>query len=207
MDRIEENMGHRIVPLRATALRIALVTVSALTALPAGTAHARANAPPEHGVDPSRLRETLSRRPLKTLEGHSLSFESLAGQVIVVHFWATWCRPCQKELPALDALHAELLPKGGRVLAISIDTDANNVRRFAREHALTLPIVPDGPAGVANQLRLDALPYSVVLDRQGKVAYATTGTSKEAIARLSATARRLVEEQPWAAPASQGGSR
>lgn len=185
---------------RARRAAAALALSLTLTSSVAPRAWARSSTGPAAGLRTERVREELSRRPLRTLDGGRLAFDTLAGDVVVVHFWATWCRPCQRELPALDALNAEIAPHGGRVLAIAIDQDKRNVQRFARDHQLTLPIVPDGPDGLAHQLQLDALPCTVVLDRAGGVAFITTGTGDEALAKLCSTARRLISASP--APAT-----
>jgi thiol-disulfide isomerase/thioredoxin len=185
------------------AIRGTALVFAALLALDAHAGPARTAASPTPTA--ARVREALARRPLKTLEGGTLSFDKLSGNVIVVHFWATWCRPCQKELPALDALNSELAAQGGRVLAIAIDSDVANVRRFAREHGLTLPIIADGPAGLARQIDLNAVPFTVVLDREGDIALATAGSGDDAMKLLSRTAHQLVADQPYVSTTQAGG--
>jgi thiol-disulfide isomerase/thioredoxin len=191
-------VGHGV-----TALLVLGMTWPGLAA----TAGAHSSTGPASGLDAERLREELSRRPLPTLDGGRLAFDSLTGDVVVVHFWATWCRPCQRELPALNELNAEIAPKGGRVVAIAIDQDRRNVTRFAREHALTLPIVPDGPDGLAHRLQLNALPCTVVLDRAGRVALIATGTGEAAIDHLRSTTRGLVASPAPPATADAGVTR
>jgi thiol-disulfide isomerase/thioredoxin len=187
------------------ALVGAAVVAAALETAWAGAfapeAAARA-ANPEAGataVGASTLRNALRQHPLATLDGKAVSWEALRGEVVVVSFWATWCKPCRKELPKLDRLNAELAKTGGRVLAVSIDLDQENVRRFAVANKLELPICHDGPDGLAKQLALEQVPYTVVLDRSGTVAYASAGADAARLDALVAKARSLANAPRTAA--------
>ena len=151
-------------------------------------------AAPAHagGVDAQAVRRALAAHPLKTLDGKPVAWN---GNVTVVNFWATWCKPCRHELPALDKLDREIAPDGGRVIAVSLDLDPENVRRFVKTNKLGLTVCHDGPDGLAQQLKLESVPYTVVLDRRGEIAFALSGTSDAQIEELSKVARRLAGEQ------------
>lgn len=109
--------------------------------------------------------------PLRGLDGERLTVGSLRGEVVVVNFWATWCRPCKHEMPLLNALNARM-QGAGRVVAVSIDRDRKRVARFVEENHLSLPVYVDGPDGLASNLDLEFLPYTMVLDSDGTVAFA-----------------------------------
>jgi thiol-disulfide isomerase/thioredoxin len=151
-----------------------------------------AQAAPGRGADAQAIRRALALHPLHTLDGKPVALD---GGVVVVNFWATWCKPCRHELPILDRLHRELLADGGRVIAVSLDLEGENVRRFVKANRLGLPVCLDGPDGLAKQLALGEVPYTIVLDRKGEVAYTLAGTSDRQLAELSAVARRLAGEQ------------
>ena len=192
-----------------STLRVPLVVVgtialaSACLALaPAGTRSAKT---PVARVAPAEQSRVLRGRTLHLLDGGMLDLGSLDGQVVVVNFWASWCRPCRKELPALDALNTELARRGGRVVAVSIDENPENVRRFAREHGLSLPIALDGPDGLARALNLPHIPYTLVLDRNGAVAMTSSASDPAALAAVAARARELTDRTPVAAH-DEGGT-
>ena len=165
------------------------------------------NVSQDFGADPAAVQRILETHSLQTLDGKRVTLASLQGQVVVVNFWASWCAPCRHELPQLDALNAELAKKGGRVLAVSIDEDRDNAARFAKTQKLALPIAHDGPDGLARQLDLRHVPYTLVLDRSGTIAYASSASSDAAMHQVGAVARELLARTPLTAQQTEGGSR
>jgi peroxiredoxin len=105
---------------------------------------------------------------LKDLEGKSWTLSELRGKVVVVNFWATWCPPCRKEMPDLEALYNEFKGKGLVVLAIS-DEDAAKVRPFIAESQVTYPILLDPGRKVNDLFQVDGIPKTFVYDREGKL--------------------------------------
>jgi thiol-disulfide isomerase/thioredoxin len=175
----------------------AAIVAAALTApagadAPRGAARAATSDPAKHSAD--ALKNALARRTLRTLDGRAITWASLRGEVVVVNFWATWCKPCRKELPRLDALDQELEKSGGRVLAVSVDLDPENVRRFAQANKLRLPICHDGPDGLARDMALEMLPWTAVLGRDGAIAWASSGSDDAHLDALVAKVRALAAE-------------
>lgn len=154
-------------------------------------------------VAPHAVRDALAGRTLRTTDGEALTWGALRGEVVVVNFWASWCKPCRREMPGLDALNRDLAGRGGRVVAVSIDEDAENVRRFARALDLTMPVYRDGPDGLVRTLDLEAIPTTFVLDRTGAVVYQASGSGKADLERVAAVARRLAD----ATRQADGGAR
>jgi thiol-disulfide isomerase/thioredoxin len=181
------------------ALAGAAICAAVLGAAPAGAdtprSAVRAAASATGTRSAGALQQALARRSLQTLDGKTVTWQSLQGEVVVVNFWATWCKPCRKELPRLAALDRELAKSGGRVIAVSVDLDRENVRRFAQANHLELAICHDGPDGLAKEMALEMLPTTLVLDRNGTTAYASTGADDEAIDALVAKARALAAER------------
>ena len=156
------------------------------------------------GIPASRVPAVLARHPLRALEGGTLTLKDLRGEVVILDFWATWCGPCRKELPRLAGLHADIARKGGRVLAVSIDEDRQNVDLFVRRYGLGLPIVLDGPNGLAAELDLQHVPLALVLDRDGTVAFASSRSDEAGLAAVADAARRLMAGKPAVAAVPEG---
>lgn len=144
--------------------------------------------------------QILTQHPLTTLTGEKAPF-SATGAVTVVHFWATWCAPCRKELPLLDDMKERYEVQGVRFAAISVDTDPVKLRRFLEEVPVSLPIYIDGPSGVARALDLPSLPYTVVLDTNGNTVLSTAQSGPSAMKAISQSIDRTL------AQAASGGSR
>jgi peroxiredoxin len=93
--------------------------------------------------------------------------------------------------------------QGVRVVAVSIDADVENAKRFMRQQGLALPAVHDGPKGLARELDLKSVPLTLVLDRQGRVAYTTSRSDEAAVAEVGRVAQQMLAG--IAAPASAAG--
>jgi peroxiredoxin len=174
--------GSAAAPHLARAGLMLLAVGGPVTALLVGLAFG--GTPEGVGASGERMRSALNAHVLSTVDGERLELSSLRGEVVVINFWASWCRPCRKELPELNRLHARLASRGGRVLAVSIDEDARHVERFIRAHGLELPVYHDGPEGLARALDLGHIPYTLVLDQRGDVVYASSGADAAALNTL-----------------------
>ncbi|MEM9176791.1 MAG: TlpA disulfide reductase family protein [Myxococcota bacterium] len=98
-----------------------------------------------------------------------LALDDLRGRVVLVNFWATWCEPCESEMPAMERLYG-LLPRDQfEMVAVAIDDDERLVQDFQDEYALSFPLVLDLDQAVYAAYQTMGVPESLLLDRQGRV--------------------------------------
>ncbi len=105
---------------------------------------------------------------LSDLQGKAWHLQELQGKVVLVNFWATWCPPCRKEMPDLDALYNKFKDQGFVVLAIS-DEEAAKVSPYLAEHKVSYPVLLDPGRKVNDLFIVEGIPKSFVYDRNGKM--------------------------------------
>ena len=105
---------------------------------------------------------------LTDLDGKTWTLKALRGEVVLVNFWATWCPPCQKEIPDLEALYKRFRNQRFVILAIS-DEEADKVRPFIAERKVTYPVLLDPDSKVHKEFEVEGIPKSFVFDRDGKL--------------------------------------
>jgi peroxiredoxin len=113
---------------------------------------------------------------LKDARGRRVSLSDYKGKVVLLNFWATWCGPCKIEIPWFIEFEREFEPRGFTVLGISMDEDGWKViDPYVKEHGINYPIVLGNEE--VNQLYggIEALPTTLVIGRDGKVAYVHSG--------------------------------
>ncbi|MEK7760755.1 MAG: TlpA disulfide reductase family protein [Nitrospirota bacterium] len=103
------------------------------------------------------------------LEGKSQSLSHYRGKIVLLNFWATWCKSCTTEMPAMQASFDKLRDKGFLVLAINELEDDATVREHIKRHGYTYPVLMDRDNKVANQFGVFGLPVSVFVDEKGVV--------------------------------------
>ena len=115
---------------------------------------------------------------LQDIEGEMRNVSEWDGKVLLVNFWATWCPPCKKEIPAFMALQDEYGDQGFQVLGIAVD-DEQSVTDFADTTGMNYPVMAGeiAAAEIARQYgnRLNALPFSAFIDRDGKIVATKAG--------------------------------
>jgi thiol-disulfide isomerase/thioredoxin len=116
----------------------------------------------------SRERRQSKSFALQSFSGDTLSLADLRGQVALVAFWASWCGPCREELPLLDSLHQALARPDFMVIGINEDLNEADGRAFAAQLGLRIPSLL-GRGNMRQRFHYSGLPYSVLIDRQGRI--------------------------------------
>jgi thiol-disulfide isomerase/thioredoxin len=126
--------------------------------------------------------ETLFGVTLPDARGREQSIGQWKGKVLVVNFWATWCVPCREEMPEFVKVQQEFGPRGLQFVGIAID-DVAKVEAFAAELGLNYPTLIGGYGGIELSRsfgnRLGALPFTIIVDRTGRVSHTQLGPIKE----------------------------
>jgi|UniRef100_UPI003321C27E thiol-disulfide isomerase/thioredoxin len=108
------------------------------------------------------------------MDGTSITLSELQGKPVIINFWATWCGPCVKEMPAFERLKDDFGDKIG-IIAVNCGDDAETVKDFVEENGYTFPVVLDEEYSISMLYPTNSIPYTVVLDAEGKVAHISTG--------------------------------
>jgi peroxiredoxin len=136
---------------------VAASVASALTALtgPAQAALAPATAAPDF--------------TLKSAAGGNLRLSEQRGRVVLVNFWATWCGPCKVEMPHLNRLYEKYRSAGFVLLGVNVDDDPKAAVALAARLGVTFPVLFDAGKLVSKLYLLDSMPFTVLIDRDGRV--------------------------------------
>jgi len=150
--------------------------VAAVAALAPGVAWSASDPAAELGlVKPTPIRAARDFQ-VPTAGDGTLRLSDFRGKVVFLNFWATWCKPCEEEMPSIERLHRKFKDRGLVVLAISMDADgAPVVRPFVAKHKLTFPVGLDPRLAVSGPYGVWALPVTLIIDRSGRRVLAANG--------------------------------
>ena len=117
-----------------------------------------------------RPHEAAPKFTAKTLDGEKLTNESLKGKVVLLQFWATWCRFCRQDQPAVDALVRELSAKGLVVVAVNAGESRGKVKQYLQESPRACKIVLAEDTNLLAKFAVTITPSYVVIDKDGNIA-------------------------------------
>jgi thiol-disulfide isomerase/thioredoxin len=121
----------------------------------------------------------------------------LAGRVVLLDFWASWCAPCKASFPALGELQKELGPRGLVVLGVSVDEKRSAYETFLKRHPQPFATVRDASHQLAKTVQVPKMPTSYLIDRRGVVRHVHEGFHGDVTVRqLRAQLIALLDEKP-----------
>jgi thiol-disulfide isomerase/thioredoxin len=132
---------------------------------------------------------TLSR-----LDGPNLRLAEQRGQVVALNFWASWCGPCRVEMPHLNRLHDKYRDAGFTFLGINVDDDPQKAAAEAAKLGIRFPVLLDSVKAVSKLYGLNAMPTTVLIDRDGRVRQVHPGYRNGVEATYEQQIRALVTE-------------
>ena len=112
---------------------------------------------------------------LPSYSGEVLNLEDYKGQVVLLNFWASWCKPCVKEVPSLMRLQSFYDQKDFKIITINIGESKKDITKFANKLKLNLPILMDEDGDSTKDWKVYVYPSNFLLNRDGEVVYAYRG--------------------------------
>ena len=171
----------RISPACRARIASALTCVTLLAAI-----GCKPNADQDEAFRPIAVGQLVPELTVRTLEGDSARIA--AGEpVTLLHVWATWCGPCQKEFPEIEAIQREFGPRGLRIVAVSVDEgDDDPVRAFAQEKGATFEIGRDPDGSIRRLYQGIGVPESYLISADGRLLVRQFGAIPEGAAAMRA---------------------
>ena len=134
---------------------------------------------------------------LKTMEGKTIRTDTLSnnGKPIIIDFFATWCKPCNRELTAISEVYDEWVEETGvKLIAVSIDEaqNINKVQPLVDNHGWTYEVLLDPNSDLKRALGIQMIPYVLIVDGSGNIVYKHNGYTEGAEEELIEKVRELV---------------
>jgi thiol-disulfide isomerase/thioredoxin len=125
---------------------------------------------------------------LKGLDGETLRSQDLAGKVVLMNFWATWCGPCKEEMPSLARLQTQFDPLQVRIVTVTTDMYPQGIRQFLDHLGVRLPVLFDEDQELSRSFMVRGLPTTVLISQEGQAVGRAVGPrpwdSQESIALI-----------------------
>ncbi|HTK53656.1 MAG TPA: TlpA disulfide reductase family protein [Gemmatimonadaceae bacterium] len=171
--------------IRISSARHARVS-AAIVCVAVGAVGCKPNAGREEAFRPIAVGQPVPELTVRTLQGDSVRVAAGEG-VTLLHVWATWCGPCQKEFPEIEALQREFGPRGLRIVAVSVDEGEDDpVRAFVQQKGATFEIGRDPDGSVRQLYQSMGVPESYLISADGHLLARQFGAIPEGAAAMRA---------------------
>lgn len=131
---------------------------------------------------------------LKSNSGENLRLQEQRGNVVMLNFWATWCAPCRKEMPVLEEIHQRYGAAGFVLWGVNVEEDSEAAEAMAKDLGVTFPIVFDPESQASQAYGIDAMPTTILIDRDGNIRYKHRGLPKNYEEKYRTEVRELLAE-------------
>jgi peroxiredoxin len=190
------DMSKALEKRGATDVKEALVTVDYSAVVPGAPVKAEqfAWAPPTDAKDAAKEQasagggedvvKALEGKPApdfsaKNLEDKVVSLKDFKGKVVIVDFWATWCPPCREGLPHVDKIYQTFKDKGVVALAVDVQEPKDKVEQFMKDNKFTFTALLDSDGKVSEAFKVNGIPQTVIIGRDGLVKKVFVGTGPD----------------------------
>lgn len=106
---------------------------------------------------------------ITTFDNQTLTLSSLRGRVVIVNFWASWCKPCEKEAPELEAFYRSYQDRGVMLIGIDYVDTETEARAYLAKFGITYPNAPDLGTRISQSFRIKGVPETYIIDQHGQV--------------------------------------
>ena len=175
-------------------MRLDILLAAALIGLLALCAQAASAAGPAQTLTPVPERVRAPELVLEAVDGPSLRLSELRGKVVVVNFWATWCPPCRREMPALERLNRLMRGQPFAIVGIDAGEELEDVLGFrgSVDPAPSFRLLLDREGKALKAFGVSGLPTTLVLDREGRIVYKALGARQFDDPAIVAILRSLI---------------
>ena len=157
---------------------LAIGAVALFSLLAGIAAYPLLQGPASHRPTPAKVDIPQQDIPLRALDGRETVFRDWQGELLIVNFWAPWCAPCRREIPALIEIQQEYAARGVKVLGLAFDGEAP-VRQFATDYAIPYPLfLVEERSAMYNAVfgnQSGSLPFTALLDRELRIKFSHNG--------------------------------
>ena len=169
--------------MRRALSPVSVAVICVLLGIVALLAYGLASNDPDRSVDEALQRGEREQAPALELPklggGGSAALADYRGRVVVLNFWASWCKPCKDESPLLERSHRRIADRGGMVLGVDTLDVTDDAEEFIAEYGLTYPMLKDKDGDGLETFGVIQLPETFVIDRQGRIAAVQRGPVDE----------------------------
>jgi cytochrome c biogenesis protein CcmG, thiol:disulfide interchange protein DsbE len=116
------------------------------------------------------------------------------GRVVIVDFWASWCKPCRQSIPWLNSMRERYGASGLTIIGVNVDAERGDADRFLRDVPIEFEIVFDPDGTLAGQFKVQAMPTSFIFDRTGKIVETHQGFRDAKKAEHEAVLKNLLNQ-------------
>lgn len=112
---------------------------------------------------------------LSSNQGKNLRLAEMRGEVVMINFWASWCGPCRQEMPILEELYNRYSRAGFTILGVNVEPDPADADKILKDIPVSFPILYDTESKVSQLYNVEAMPSTVIVDRNGNMRYLHRG--------------------------------
>ena len=147
----------------------------------------------DSGSKKAKVPKVVPDFSLTSLDGQTLTRDSLKGKVVLLDFWATWCAPCRAAIPHLVTLYETYKDQGLEVIGVSLDQgDQSDVEEFVKRNHIPYPIAMGDKKPITKDLGISSLPTIILLSKQPSIEFKVVGFNAEIANKLESKIKELL---------------